>query len=62
MKPDQVVSAKVCTLKPEDRGERWGGGGVPNVRRAGGLVSRVFFSTRKPLKRIIVFGYLIPNG
>ena len=62
MKPDHVVSAKVCTLKPEDRGERWGGGGVPNVRRAGGLVSRVFFSTWKPLKRIIVFGYLIPNG
>lgn len=60
MKPDHVVSAKVCTLKPEDRGERWGG--VPNVRRAGGLVSRVFFSTRKPLKRIIVFGFLIPNG
>ena len=27
-----------------------------------GLVSRVFFSTRKPLKRIIVFGVLIPDG
>ena len=27
-----------------------------------GLVSRVFFSTRKPLKRIIVFGFLIPDG
>ena len=26
-----------------------GGGEVPNVRRAGGLVSRVFFLTRKPL-------------
>ena len=55
MKPDHVVSAKVCTLKPEDRGERWGG--VPNVRRAGSGFACVFFikETTKAYNRIWFF-------
>ena len=56
MKPDHVVSAKICTLKPEDRGERWGGG-VPNVRRAGSGFACVFFNkeTTKAYNRIWFF-------
>lgn len=56
MKPDHVGSAKACTLKPEDRGERWGGG-VPNIRRVGSGLACVFFNeeTTKAYNRIWFF-------
>ena len=59
MKPDHVVSAKVCTLKPEDRGERWGGGGgSPQCKTCRGSgFACVFFSkeTTKAYNRIWFF-------
>ena len=58
MKPDHVVSAKVCTLKPEDRGERWGGGGSPQCKTCRGSgFACVFFNmeTTKAYNRIWLF-------
>ena len=59
MKPDHVVSAKVCTLKPEDRGERWGGGGgSPQCKTCRGSgFACVFFNkeTTKAYNRIWFF-------
>ena len=56
MKPDHVVSAKVCTLKPEDRGERWGGSPQCKTCRGSGFAC-VFFNkeTTKAYNRIWFF-------
>lgn len=57
MKPDHVVSAKVCTLKPEDRGERWGGGSPQCKTCRGSGFACVFFNkeTTKAYNRIWLF-------
>lgn len=57
MKPDHVVSARVCTLKPEDRGERWGGRSPLCKTCRGSGFACVFFNkeTTKAYNRIWLF-------